>query len=133
MKNELRKSKRLTTRDCIANTPAGICRILNLNPEGLLLKCFKEWSFSQDWSLDIYNTAGLSLEHLQVKKIWEKQLDNQEAPSQFSMIVGVAFKKLSYIQKRQINAYIQQLEELARLNDIQCGVPVTQALPLQNV
>ncbi len=112
MNKESRKSKRLPVRDCIAYTSAGMCQILDLNSEGLSFKCFKEWSFSQDLSLDIYDTAGLSLEQLQVKKIWEKYSSNLGAPSQSSMIVGVAFNNLSDLQKAQLNSYIRRLEGL---------------------
>ena len=113
MNKDLRKSKRLEVKTGIANTPAGICQIINLSPEGLLFRCVKEWSFSRDWSLDIYDAADLSLEKLQVRKIWEEHLNNQGTPLQFSIIVGVAFKDLSDLQKEQLNAYIRKLESLS--------------------
>ena len=107
-----RKSKRLKARDCIASTPAGFCQIININSEGLSFKCVKEWSFSQELSLDLYDTAGLNLEQLQVKKIWEKYSSNLCVPLQFSTIVGVAFNNLSDLQKAQLNSYIRRLEGL---------------------
>ena len=112
MNKESRKSKRLNVKDCIAITPAGICQIVNLNPEGLSFKCVKQWSFSHYWSLDIYDTAGLNLEQVQIKKIWEHYSTNTGAPLQFSMTVGVAFNSLSDLQKAQLNSHIRRLEGL---------------------
>jgi hypothetical protein len=114
MKMKLRKSERLKVKTGIANTPAGTCQIVNVTPEGLSFKCLKKWSFSQECSLDIYDTSGLSLEQLQVKKIWEKIPSSQGSPSQFSTIVGVAFHNLSPPQKEQLKLYIQQLEKLQK-------------------
>ena len=106
MKQESRKKTRLKVRNCIASTPAGFCQLLNINSDGLSFKCFKRWSFLQEWSLDIYHTSDLSLEQLQVKRIWEKYSTNLE---QFSMIVGVAFQNLSDSQKAQLDSCILQL------------------------
>ncbi len=108
-----RQSKRLEVKTGIANTPAGTCQIINVTPEGLSFKCVKKCSFSQEYSLDIYDTSGLSLELLQVRKIWEKILGNQNTPS-FSTIVGVAFQNLSTQQKAQLKLYIQQLKKLQK-------------------
>ena len=73
---EQRKNKRLKVKTGIAKNPAGVFQIINLNPEGLSFKCVKRGSFSREWSLDIYDTSGLNLGQLQVKKIWEKCLSN---------------------------------------------------------
>jgi len=105
-----RKSKRLKVKTGIVNTFSGFCLIINITPEGLSFKCLKSLSLSRECSLDIYDTSGLNLELLQVKKIWEKIPSNQDAPTQFSMIVGVAFCHLSPSQKAQLNVYIRQLE-----------------------
>lgn len=112
MEIEARKSKRLKVKTSIANTPAGACQIINITPEGLSFKCVKRWSFSQECSLAIYDTSGLSIELLQVKKIWEKIPSSKDAPSHFSTIVGVAFHNLSPSQKEQLNLYIRQLDKL---------------------
>lgn len=109
MNQESRKKTRVKVRNCITNTPAGLCQLLNINSDGLSLKCFKKWSFSREWSLDIYDTSGLILEQFQVKKIWEKCLTNPMVPGQFSMIVGVAFHNLSGSQKEQLDSYVRQL------------------------
>jgi PilZ domain len=114
MKIQPRKSKRLKVKTGIVNTPAGFCQIINLTPGGLSFKCVKSFSLSQEYSLDIYDTSGLNLELLQVKKIWEKIQSNQDAPTQFSMIVGVAFRHLSPSQKAQLDVYIRQLEGLQK-------------------
>ncbi len=110
MKLKPRKSKRLKVKTGIANTPAGTCQIVNLTPEGLSFKCLKKLSFVQECLLDIYDTSGLSLEQLQVKKIWEKIPSSQSTASHFSTIVGVAFKNLSPQQKEQLKSYVQQLK-----------------------
>ena len=107
-----RKSKRLKVQTGIVNTPTGVCQIINLTPEGLSFKCVKSLSLSRECSLDIYDTSGLNLELLQVKKIWEKIPSSQDASTQFSMIVGVTFRHLSPSQKEQLNLYIRQLEGL---------------------
>ncbi len=103
----------MAVRGCIASTPAGICQIINLSPEGLSFKCVKEWSFSQDISLDIYDAANLSLEQLPVRKIWEKHTYNQRTSLQFLIIVGVAFKNLPAVQKEQLNSYVRRLVSLS--------------------
>jgi len=114
METEPRKSKRLKVKTGIVNTPAGVCQIINLTPEGLSFRCLKSLSLSRECSLDIYDTSGLNLELFQVKKIWEKIQSSQDAPAQFSMIVGVAFRNLSPSQKAQLNVYIRQLEGLQK-------------------
>ena len=111
---EPRKSKRLKVKTGIANTPAGACQIINVTPEGLSFKCVKRCSFFQEYSLDIYDTSGLSLELLQVKKIWEKNPRSKDAASHFSTIVGVAFQNLSRSQKEQLSLYIRQLKKLQK-------------------
>ncbi|TKB28247.1 hypothetical protein FCL47_01765 [Desulfopila sp. IMCC35006] len=110
MKSEPRKSKRVHVNTGIVKTPAGFCQIVNLNPDGLSFRCLKRCLFSQEWSLDIYDTSGLNLEHLQVKKIYEKQLSNLETPVQFTMLVGVAFQNLTPSQKKQLILYLRQVE-----------------------
>jgi len=111
---EPRKSKRLKVNTGIVSTPAGVCQIINLTPEGLSFKCVKSLSLSRECSLDIYDTSGLNIELLQVKKIWEKTLCSQDPPTQFSMIVGVKFRHLSPSQKTKLNVYILQLEGLQK-------------------
>lgn len=105
-----RDSNRLEVKNGIAKTADGVFQIINLNQKGLLIKCFKRWFFSREWSLDIYDTSGLSIEQLHVKKIWERYLGKLDARTPFSMIIGVEFKNLSSAQKSQLNSYIQQLE-----------------------
>ena len=104
-----RKSKRLKVNNGIVITPGGLCQIINLSPKGLSFKCFKRMCFLRKWSLDIYNTSGMSLEQLKVKKIWE-EYSSVEAPSPGSVIVGVEFNKLSPPQKKQIKSYILRMK-----------------------
>ena len=111
MSQEARKKPRLKVRTGIANTPAGICQLLNINSDGLSFKCFKRSSFSREWSLDIYDTSGLCLEQFQVRSLWKKNLTNLSTTEQFSMIVGVAFQNLSDSQKTQLCLYVRQLME----------------------
>lgn len=110
LKKKRRNKKRLKVKTGIAKTPAGVCQITNLTPDGLSFRCHKTLSFTRDWSLDIYDTSGLSLEQLQVRKIWQNSLSNLDASSDFSMTVGVVFRNLSSTQKEQLNSYIQQLQ-----------------------
>ncbi|NOR10612.1 MAG: hypothetical protein GQ541_03890 [Desulfovibrionaceae bacterium] len=110
LKKKRRNRKRLKVKTGIAKTPAGVCQITNLTPDGLSFRCYKKLSFTREWSLDIYDTSGLSLEQLQVRKIWQNSLSNLDASSKFSMTVGVAFRDLSPSQKEQLNSYIQQLQ-----------------------
>jgi hypothetical protein len=110
MNKEHRKSKRLKVSDGIANTPAGVCRIIDLNLEGLSIECVREWSFSQEWFLDIYATTGVSIEQLQVKIIWEKHSSSPGTPFNFLIKIGVAFRNLSYLQKAKLDSYIWRLD-----------------------
>ena len=69
-----RRYKRLFVNDSIALTPQGVCQLANLNADGISFRCVKEGSFPAEWQMDIYDSRGLSLEKVKVKKIWEKGL-----------------------------------------------------------
>ena len=105
-----RNRKRLKVKTGIAKTPVGVCQLTNITPDGLSFRCHKRLSFTREWSMDIYDTSGITLEQLQVKKIWQNSLSELDASSEFPMIVGVAFYNLTPDQKTKLNSYIRQLQ-----------------------
>ena len=106
-----RRRMRLEAETGIAVTPYGICQIIDLTQDGFSFKCVKQNEFPSEWTMDIYVTTGLSLEQLQVKKVWVKFLENNGIQTPFSMEVGGEFKELSPEQEKQLNTYLQELEK----------------------
>lgn len=104
-----RKYKRLTVNDGIAMTPKGVCQLENLNADGISFKCTKEGSFPGEWQMDIYDSRGLSLENVKVKKVWEKGLRNSISTSPFSTEIGGEFKNLTDQQAEKLISYLQDL------------------------
>lgn len=106
-----RRRKRLEAETGVAVTPYGICQIIDLTQDGFSFKCIKQSEFPSEWSMDIYVTTGLSLEQLQVKKVWVKFLQDRSNQTPFSMEVGGEFMDLSPEQEEQLNTYLQELEK----------------------
>jgi len=106
-----RKYKRLAINDGIALTPKGVCQLANLNADGISFKCTKEGSFPGEWQMDIYDSRGLSLEKVKVKKVWEKGLRKAISTSPFSIEIGGEFQNLTDEQAEQIISYLQYLTE----------------------
>ncbi len=104
-----RKDKRLEAKSGIAVTPNAVCQVVNLSKDGISFKCTKEHYFPFEWTMNIYDIAGQSLEQLHVKKVWESWLNIQDDQSPFTMEVGGRFQNLSSSQKDQLNTYLQQL------------------------
>lgn len=103
-----RKSERLQAASGIAVTPHGIGQVINLNRDGISFRCFEEHDFPFEWSMNIYDAIGQSLEKLHVKKVWETEVgDSDNQP--FLMEVGGEFQHLSPEQKVQLNTYLRQL------------------------
>lgn len=102
---------RLEAETGIAVTPYGICQIIDLTRDGFSFKCVKHTEFPSEWSMDIHVTTGLSLEQLQVKKVWVKFLPDMSNQTPFSMELGGEFKKLSPEQEEQLNTYLHELEK----------------------
>ena len=106
-----RKSERLQAARGIAVTPHGIGQVINLNSDGISFRCFEEHDFPFEWSMNIYDAIGQSLEKLHVKKVWEKGVrDSNNQP--VLMEVGGEFQHLSPEQKIQLNTYLRQLARL---------------------
>lgn len=106
-----RKSERLQAARGIAVTPHGIGQVINLNSDGISFRCFEEHDFPFEWSMNIYDAIGQSLEKLHVKKVWEKGVgDANNQP--VLMEVGGEFQHLSPEQKIQLNTYLRQLARL---------------------
>ena len=105
-----RSTKRIESQKGIAITPNGICKIINISNEGVALKCIDEQGFPSDWTMDIYDVVGRSLDQLRVKKVWEKWISSTQ-PVSFSIEVGGCFNQLSSIQKAQISRYLRELAD----------------------
>ena len=109
-----RKDKRLKAKNGIVMTPHGICQVINLTKDGVSFKCVKNRDFPFEWTMNIYDITGRSLEQLQVKKIWEHWLNIQDVQSPFSIEVGGAFQNLSSSQRDQLNIYLQRLLDVEK-------------------
>lgn len=107
-----RKSKRLNVTTGIVQTPDGVCTIIDLNKKGLSFSCINRQYFAHEWTVDIFDTSGLSLEQLQVKRVWQKSVSKIDTPSPFPLKVGVEFKNFTPLQAAQLDFYIRKLEEL---------------------
>lgn len=108
---ELRRHKRIKVHNGIAITPHGVCQLVDLNMEGVSFKCMDEHDFPGEWSMAIYDTKGHDLEQLQVKKVWETSVIGPPSSPHFSKEIGGKFHNLSYSQKVQISAYLQNLKK----------------------
>ena len=106
-----RKSKRLRVETAILKAHGRVCLVTNISKNGFAFKCIKRPYFIQDWSVDIIDISGLSLEQVQVKEVWEKHMSDLEKQSPFTVEFGVEFENLSPLQKSQLDIYIRKLEE----------------------
>ena len=107
-----RKNKRLGTKKVIILVPYAICQVIDLTLYGISFRCRDEHDFPGELSIDIYDTTGLSMEQLQVKKVWEKRLNSPHTPASFLMAVGWEFRNLTIAQESHLKFYLQQLQEI---------------------
>ena len=107
-----RKNKRLGTKKVIVLVPYVICQVIDLTLDGISFKCRDEQDFPDELSIGIYDTTGLSMEQLQVKKVWEKRLNRPYTPASFLMAVGWQFRNLSIAQESHLKFYLHRLEEI---------------------
>lgn len=107
-----RKSERLKVKTAIARTSNQVCQIIDINKNGCSFKCATRRPFSEVWSMDLYDTSGINLEQLRVKKIWQQCLPGHDETSPFPMEIGVQFKNLSRSQKALLTSYLQKLREI---------------------
>lgn len=105
-------SNRLEAKNLIALVHHGVCQVVDLNNNGISFKCFEEHDFPSEWAIDIYDSNGLSVEQLQIKKIWEHYISNRDFQALISLEIGAEFKSLSSSQKTELNTYLQQLGEV---------------------
>ena len=106
-----RKNDRVEAKNLIALVPHGVCQVIDLNYNGISFKCFNEHDFPSEWAIAIYDSNGLSVEELQIKKIWEHCLSNRDFQTVVSLEIGAEFKSLTFSQKTELNSYLQQLRE----------------------
>jgi hypothetical protein len=106
-----RKNDRVEAKNLIALVPHGVCQVIDLNNNGISFKCFDEHDFPGEWAIDIYGSNGLSVEELQIKKIWEHCISNRDVQTLVSLEIGAEFKSLTSSQKTELNSYLQQLRE----------------------
>jgi hypothetical protein len=107
-----RMSNRLEAKNLIALVHHGVCQVIDLNSSGISFKCFEEHDFPSEWAIDIYDSNGLSIEEIQIKKIWEHCISNRDFQTLNLLEIGAEFKSLSSSQKTELNSYIQQLGEV---------------------
>ena len=106
-----RKSRRQTVDHGIAVFPDGVGQIINLTRYGFALKCYGAYDFPDEWRMEIYDTAGISLEELSAKKVWIKNQQHQTIPAAATIEVGGEFAELSKNQEMKLVAYLKQLEK----------------------
>jgi len=107
-----RKNKRLGAKKVIALVPYVICQVIDLTLDGISFRCRDKHVFPNELSIGIYDPTGLSMEQLQVKKVWEKRLNSPRTPAFFLMAVGWEFRNLSIAQESHLKFYLQRLQEL---------------------
>jgi hypothetical protein len=113
-----RKSRRQIVDHGIAVFPDGVAQIINITRYGFAFKCFGEYDFPDEWLMEIYDAAGISLEELSAKKVWIKNPGHHSVPVPATMEVGGEFADLSITQETQLTAYLKQLEEDRNNSDI---------------
>lgn len=107
-----RRNKRLGAKKVIVLVPYAICQVIDLNQGGISFRCLEKHEFPDELSIGIYDITGLSMEQLQVQKVWEKRVNSPNSPASFLMAVGWEFKNLSIAQESHLRFYLQQLEEV---------------------
>lgn len=113
-----RKSRRQLVDHGIAVFPDGVGQIINLTKYGFAFKCFGEYDFPDEWLMEIYDAAGISLEELSAKKVWIKNPEQRAVVAPATMEVGGEFADLTRNQKTKLAAYLKQLEEDKSYSDI---------------
>jgi hypothetical protein len=111
---EQRKNERIEVNKVIVSLPDVICQVINVNQGGISFRCRGEHDFPNEVSIGVYDSTGVSMEKLHVKKIWEKRSHSTNTQEPFGMAVGWAFSNLTFSQKSHLKLYLQQLEEADR-------------------
>ncbi len=111
---EKRKSKRTAVEKNIVLATDVVCQVIDVNQSGISFRCCDGNDFPDELSIDIYDTAGLSMEQLQVQKVWKKRLNGSSSPAPFVMAFGWKFKNLSVSQEAHLKFYLQQFEEVPK-------------------
>jgi len=107
-----RKNIHIRSKSGIGLTPNWICQVINLSKGGVLLKCFQGVVFPHEWTMDIYSEAKLSIQGLNVKKIWAEEINNSGTSPLSQVIVGGMFENISSFQKVQIDTFLLQFMEV---------------------
>jgi hypothetical protein len=111
---EQRKNERIEVNKVIVSLPNVVCQVINVNQGGISFRCRGEHDFPNEVSIGVYDSTGVSMEKLHVKKIWEKRSHRPNTQAPFVMAVGWEFSNLTFSQKSHLKLYLQQLEEADR-------------------
>jgi hypothetical protein len=111
---EQRKNERIEVEKVIVSLPDVVCQVINVNQGGISFRCRGEHDFPNEVSIGVYDSTGVSMEQLHVKKIWEKRSHRPNTQAPFVMAVGWEFSNLTFSQKSHLKLYLQQLEEADR-------------------
>lgn len=111
MSFDRRKSQRYITKSLIAITHKGVAQVSNLTTDSVFFRCMKKIDFPDYWVMDLYDTMGLNLEGVLVKKVWSKVSGKPNDSKLFHSEVAAEFKNLSSSQIYQLTLYLSHNNE----------------------
>jgi len=109
---EPQHSDRMESTDLLALLEWGAGQILEVTSNGLSFGCHYPHTLPDELRMDILG-EGVHIKDIQVRKFWEKSVDNPELLTRFKVVAGVEFINESQEQSREIS---QLLEKLRLLN-----------------
>ena len=113
MVTERRESQRYAGKKLIALTSKGVAQVVNLSIKGMYIRFKNIVYFPKYLVMDLYDTAGLSIESVHARKIWSKTFESQNGyrDKLFKSEIFADFENLSLSQECQLVFYLSQKKD----------------------
>jgi len=69
----------------------GVCQVLDLSSEGVLIGCLSERKFPEIWTVDLVNNTGVHIWDLPIRIIWAEKNDINPTSSIHAVKIGARF------------------------------------------
>lgn len=108
--SEMREFPRVAVSDLLVVLKWGTGQILEISNSGLSFGCLYPHNLPDEWNMDILDAQGIHIKNLQVRKIWEKSIDQKEPWTNFEIVTGVEFVDPTPEQRIDIQLLVDRLE-----------------------
>lgn len=123
---EYQQNEIIESTNLLALLEWGAGQILNINSTGLSFGCPYPHTLPDELRMDILG-EGVHIKNIQVRKFWEKSVDNSELLSKFKVVTRVEFINQSPKHSREIDQLLDKLG-LLNINSMTNGLRLSEIL-----